>query len=141
MWPRSAAAVTALALLCGVWAAPYTHAHPARDPGAGGHHPHGTTVLHTHASPHSHHDAGRAHTDPAGPGDEADQFWSVDSFVFRQPVPSQAPAPGLTVYGEPPVQLTSARLSAHRPQPRAHGPPIGSPSGLRAPPPFLPAFV
>jgi hypothetical protein len=141
MWPRSGAAVTVLALLCGVWAAPYTHAHRALDSGAGGHHPHGRTLIHTHASPHAHHDAGRPDADPAGHPDEADRIWSVDSFVLRQPVPSQAPAPVLMVHGEPPVQLTSACLSAHPPQPKAHGPPIGSPSGLRAPPAFPPAFV
>jgi hypothetical protein len=141
MWPRSGAAVTVLALLCGVWAAPYTHAHRELDSGAGGHHPHGRTLIHTHASPHAHQDAGRPDADPAGHPDETDEIWSVDGFLFRQPAPSQPPAPVLMVYSEPQVEVTSARLSAHPPQPQAHGPPLGSPSGLRAPPAFLPALV
>jgi hypothetical protein len=141
MWPRSSAAVTVLALLCGVWAAPYTHAHHAMESATGGHHPHGKTVVHTHASPHSHHQAGHPGADSAGDDDEADRIWSVDTFVFRQPVASQAPVPLLMVYGEPPVQLASVCLSAHPPQAKAHGPPVGSPSGLRAPPAYLPAFV
>jgi hypothetical protein len=141
MWPRSGAAVTVLALLCGVWAAPYMHAHRTMDPRSDGPHPHGRTLLHNHASPHAHHDAGRGDADPAGLPDEAEQIWSVDSFVFRQPVPGQAPTPALMAYGEPQVPLTSACLGAHPPQPRAHGPPPGSPSGLRAPPAFPPASV
>jgi hypothetical protein len=45
------------------------------------------------------------------------------------------------VFREPHVQLTSIWLDAHRPQPTAHGPPLGSPTALRAPPAFPPPLV
>lgn len=132
------AAVAVLALLFGLSAAPYTHAHHAIDSASDEHHPHGATLVHTHASPHSHHEADQPGSEPTN---GEDQIWSVDSFVFHPPVPSQAPSPVLCAFGEPPVRLTSAWLGADRPQPTAHGPPIGSPSGLRAPPATLPPFV
>ena len=135
------AAVAALALLCGLWAAPYTHAHHAIDSVSDEHHPQGETLVHTHASPHSHDDADHPDSEPTSDEDRDDRIWSVDSFVFQQPVPNQAPSPVLVIFGEPHVQLTSIWLGAHRPQPKAHGPPAGSPCGLRAPPAFLPAFV
>jgi hypothetical protein len=138
---RFGAAVAVLAFLYGFSAAPYTHAHHAIDSASDERHPHGETLVHTHASPHSHHGADHPEPDPAGNQDRDEQIWSVDSFVFQQPVASHAPSPVLLVFGEPHVQLTSIWLGADRPQPKAHGPPVGSPSGLRAPPAFLPAFA
>jgi hypothetical protein len=122
-------------------AAPYTHAHHAIDSVTDERHPQGETLVHTHASPHSHDDADQRQSEPTSDEDREDRIWSVDSFVFQQPVPNQAPAPVLVVFGEAPIQLTSVWLGADRPQPKAHGPPARSPSGLRGPPVFLPAFV
>ncbi len=141
MLRRFSAVAAVLAFLCGFSAAPYTHAHHAIDSVSDEHHPHGDTLVHTHASPHSHHDADHSEPQPAGKEDSDEQIWSVDSFVFQQSVPSQAPFPVLLVSGEPHVQLTSMGFAADRLQPKAHGPPIGSPSGLRAPPAFLPTFA
>lgn len=135
------AAVAVLALLFGLSAAPYTHAHHAIDSVSDEDHPRGDTLVHTHASPHSHHDADHSEPEPAGKDDSDEQIWSVDSFVFQQPVPSQAPSPVLLVFGEPHVHLTSSWLGVDRPQPNAHGPPVGSPFGLRAPPASQPAFA
>jgi hypothetical protein len=132
------AAVAVLALLFGLSAAPYTHVHQAIGSASDTQHPHGATLVHTHASPHSHHEPGQPGSEPTS---GEDQIWSVDSFVFHLPVPDQAPSPVLCAFGEPHAQLTRVWLGADRPQPRAHGPPIGSPSGLRAPPDTLPPFV
>lgn len=138
MLRRLGTAVAVLAFLYGFSAAPYTHAHHAIDAVSDEHHPHGETLVHAHASAHSHHDAD--HPEP-GKEDSDDQILSVESFVFQQPVPGHAPSPVLVVFGEPHVHRTSIWLSAHRPQPKAHGPPVGPPSGLRAPPAFLPTFA
>src|SRR5215204_1810903 len=80
-------------------------------------------------------------SEPAGQDESDEQIWAVNGFVFQQPVPSHAPSPVLLVFGGPHVQLTSIWLGADRPQPKSHGPPVGSPSGLRAPPAFLPTFA
>jgi hypothetical protein len=141
MLRRLGAAVAVLAVLYGCSAAPYTHAHHAIDSARDERHPHGETLVHTHASPHSRHGPDHPGPDPDGSHDSDEQIWSVDGFVFQQPVPSHPPSPVLLVFGEPHVQLTSSWLGADRPQPTAHGPPVGSPSGLRAPPALLPAFA
>lgn len=138
---RFEAAVAVLAFLCGFLAAPYTHAHHAIDSVSDERHPHGETLVHTHASAHSHHDADHPEPEPAGQEDSNEQIWTVNAFVFQPPVPSHAPSPVLLVFGEPHGQLTSICLGAPRTQPQAHGPPVGAPSGLRAPPAFLPAFA
>ena len=141
MLRRFGAAVAVLAFLYGFSDAPYTHVHHAIDSVSDEHHPHGDTLVHTHASAHSHHDADRPVPAPAGEEDSDDAIWSVDSFIFQQPVPHEAPSPVLAVFSTPHLPLTGAWLSAHRPQPKAHGPPVGLPSGLRAPPTSLPAFA
>lgn len=134
------AAVAVLALLYGLSAAPYTHAHHAIDSVSDERHPHGETLVHTHASPHS--QDGADHPERgAGDRDSDEQIWSVDGFVFQQPASGHAPFPALQVVGEPYVRLTSMCLTADQLEPRAHGPPVGSPSGLRAPPAFLPALA
>lgn len=141
MLRRFGAAVALLAFLYGFSAAPYRHSHHAIDSASDALHPRGDTLVHTHASPHSHHDTDHSEPEPAGKEDSDEQIWSVDSFVFQHAVPSHGPSPALQVYGEPHVQLTSIWLAADRLQPKAHGPPVGSPSGLRAPPAFLPTFA
>lgn len=141
MLRRFGAAVAVLAFLCGFSAAPYTHAHHAIDAVSDEHHPQWETLVHTHASAHAHDDADHSEPEPAGNEDSDDQIWSVDSFVCQQPAPGHAPSPVLVVLGESQVQLTSPRLGVDRPQPKAHGPPAGSPSGLRAPPVSLPTFA
>ena len=138
---RFGAAVAVLAFLHGFSAAPFTHAHHAIDSASDELHPQGDTLVHTHTSPHSHHYADHSEPQPAGKEDSDDQIWSVDSFVFQQLVPSHAPSPVLQVFGEPYVQLFSIWLAADRLQPRAHGPPVGLPFGLRAPPAFLRTFA
>jgi hypothetical protein len=140
MLRRLAAAVAVLAFVHGLSTAPYTHAHHAIDSASDERHPHGATLVHTHASPHSDHGAAHPLPGPAG-GQDSEQVWSVDSFVFQQPIQSHAPLPALLVSFAPHTQLTSMWLGADRPHPKAHGPPIGSPPGLRAPPAFLPAFA
>jgi hypothetical protein len=134
------AAVAVLALLCGFSTAPYTHSHHAIDAASDAYHPHGATLVHTHTSIHSHHDADHPAPAPAGPDDRDEQIWSVASFVFQQLIPSPAPCPVLVVFAESHVQLTSGWLGISRPRPTAHGPPIGSPFGVRAPPASLPTF-
>ena len=141
MLRRLGAPLAVLALLFGLSAAPYTHAHHAIESVSDELHPYGKTLVHTHASPHSHDDAGQSGPNPAGKEDSDEQIWSVSGFVFQPPVPSHAPSPVLLVFGEPHVHLTSIWLSAPRTQPQAHGPPVESPSGLRAPPAFPPAFA
>jgi hypothetical protein len=140
MWRRFVAMAAVLVLLCGFSAAPYTHAHHAIDSVGDERHAHGDTLVHTHASPHAHRDAGHPAPLPADP-DEDEQIWSVNSFVFQQTDPSPAPSPVLLAFVEPYAQLTSHCLRVDRPQPTAHGPPVGSPSGLRAPPAFQPAIA
>lgn len=141
MLRRCGAAVAVLAILCGFSAALDTHAHQTIDSVSDEHHPHGDTLVHRHASAHTHADADHPDPQPAGKDDSTDQIWSVDSFVFQQPVPGHAPSPVHLVLGEPLIQLTSIWLGTQRPQPTAHGPPVGSPSGLRAPPAFLPPYA
>jgi hypothetical protein len=141
MLRRFAAPLTVLALLVGLSAAPHTHAHHAIDSVSDAHHPHGATLVHTHASPHSHQDTDRSHPAPPGSDESDEQIWSVDTFVFQQPVSSHAPSAVLLVCGEPHIQLTSTWFAVDRPQPTAHGPPAGSPPRLRAPPVSLPAFA
>jgi hypothetical protein len=135
------APVAVLALLFGLSAAPYTHAHHAIASVSDEHHPYGDTLVHTHASPHSHHDAHHSDHEPTGNEESDEQIWAVNSFVFQQTVPRHASSPVVLVFGEPHVQLTSIWLAAPRMQPQAHGPPVGSPPGLRAPPAFLPTFA
>jgi hypothetical protein len=141
MLGRVGAPLAVLALLFGLSAAPYTHAHHAIESVSDEHHPYGDTLVHTHASPHSHDDADHSEPEPAGKEESDEQIWAVNGFVFQQPVPSHAPSPVLLVGGGPHVQLTSIWLGADRPQPKSHGPPVGSPSGLRAPPVFIPTFA
>jgi hypothetical protein len=141
MLRQCGAAVAVLALLYGVSAAPYAHAHHAIDSASDEHHPMGATLVHMHASPHAHHDADRHDPEPAGDDDRGDRIWSIDSFAFQPPAPNRAPSPVLLVFGEPHVQLTCSGSRADRLQPKAHGPPVGSSSGLRAPPAFPPTFV
>ena len=141
MLRRIGAPLAVLALLVGLSAAPYTHAHHAIESVSDEHHPYGDTLVHTHASPHSRHDADHSKPEPAGKEESDEQIWAVNGFVFQQPVPSHAPSPVLLVSGELHVQLTCFWLGAPRMQPKAHGPPVGSPSGLRAPPVFLPTFA
>jgi len=141
MLRRFWAAAAVLAFVCGFSAAPYTHAHHAIDSVSDERHPHGDTLVHTHASPHAHHDADHSEPEPGGNEDSHDQIWSVDSFVFQHAAPNHGLSVVLVVFGEPHVQLNSIWLGADRLQPMAHGPPVGSLSGLRAPPAFLPAFA
>ena len=129
-----------LAFLCGLSVAPYTHAHHTIHAVSDAHHQHGDTLVHTHASPHAHGDADRSAPSPAEP-DEDEQIWTVNSFVFEQAVPSPVPSPVLLLSGDLHVPLVSVWLGADRPQPKSHGTPVGPPSGLRAPPAFLPTFV
>lgn len=139
---RCGTAVAALALLFGFSAAPFTHAHHDVDSVNDEHHPPGGALVHTHASPHAPPDADHSTPEDASDEDRGERIWSVESFVFQQPIPQEAPAPVLCVVGEPYVQPVGPSLSACPPQPRAHGPPVGSPpSGLRAPPAFLPPHV
>jgi hypothetical protein len=137
------ALLAVLALLFGLPAAPYTHAHHAIDSVSDEHHPHGESLVHTHASPHSHHDPAGSDHAPADEDKEEreEQIWAVKGFLFQQPVASHAASPVLLVSDEPLVQLTRVWVGAPRMQPPAHGPPVGCPSGLRAPPAFLPTFA
>lgn len=141
MLRRFGAAVAALALLHGFAAAPFTHAHHGIDSVSDERHPHGETLVHTHASPHAHHDADHTDPDAASRDGRSERIWSVESFLFQPPVSSQGPSPVLLVFGEPHVPLTSMWLGVSRPEPMAHGPPLGSPTALRAPPAFLPLFA
>ena len=141
MLRRCGAPLAVLALLFGLSAAPYTHAHHAIESVSDEHHPYGDTLVHTHVSPHTHDDADHSEPEPAGKEESDEQIWTVNGFVCQQPVPSHAPSHVLLVFGEPHVQLTGIWLGTDRPQPKSHGPPVGSPSGLRAPPAFLPAFA
>ena len=139
MLRRLGAVVALLAFLCGFSAAPYTHAHHEIESASDEHHPHGDTLVHTHASPHSHHDADDSKPLPAGQEDhDDDQIWSVQTFVSQQPPSADAPPVVLVVFGELHVQPTRTWIAGNWPQPKAHGPPIGGPHGLRAPP-TLPA--
>ena len=140
MLRRFGAPLAVLALLFGLSVAPYTHAHHAIESESDELHPYGETLVHTHASPHTD-EADHSQPEPAKGEESDDRIWAVNGFVCQQPLSSHAPSHGLLVFGEPHVQLTSIRLCTDRPQPKSHGPPIGSPSGLRAPPAFLPAFA
>lgn len=135
MLRRCGAIVAMLVVLGGFSAAPYTHAHHDIASVSDEHHPHGATLVHTHASPHSQHDADNSTPLPAGQEDQDDdQISSVPTFVSQQPPSADAPAVVLVVLGERHVQPARTWIAANRPQPKAHGPPIGSPLGLRAPP-------
>jgi hypothetical protein len=142
MMRRFGAGLAVLALLQGFAAAPYTHGHSGIDAVSDEHHPHGHSLVHTHAFPHAHHDDDDAEPQAAGgTGHSEEQIWSVDSFVFAHPVISHPPAPVVPVFEAPPPELTSVWLGAYRPQPKAHGPPLASCSLLRAPPAFPPSFA
>ena len=141
MLRRFGAAAAVLAFLYGFSAAPFAHRHHAIDSVSDEQHPHGETLVHTHTSPHSHHGADRSEPRPAGREDSDEQIWSVASFVPHQSAFSHTQPPALQVFGELYVELASVRLAAERWWPRAHGPPVQLPSGLRAPPAFLPAIV
>ncbi|MBM3778419.1 MAG: hypothetical protein FJW23_09305 [Acidimicrobiia bacterium] len=141
MRPRRRAIVSVLALLCGFLAAPYTHVHRGVDAVHDPAHPHGRTLVHTHASPHAH---GHQHGDdsrpaPADTGGGDEQIWSVASFVFQSPA-SPGSAPLCVAAGRSPLPWpTGVLVRLDFQHPRVHGPPVGSPSGLRAPPSFPPA--
>jgi hypothetical protein len=137
---RFGAAVAVLATLYGLSAAPYTHAHHTIASVLDGHHPVGQPLVHTHTAPHSHHDADHPEQGPVG-HDSQDQIWSVDNFVFPPASSTHDPGVDLVIGGKPHIQLRSIWFRADRLPPRAHGPPVGPPSGLRAPPDFLPAFA
>ena len=140
MLRRLSAAVSVLAFVCGLAAAPYTHAHHAIDSVGDERHPHGDTLVHAHASPHAHQDADHPDRGPARE-EEHDQIWSLNSSVSERPAPSHAPSVVLVAFGEPHVHLPGLWVDADRLQPKAHGPPVGSLTSLRAPPAFLPAFA
>lgn len=141
MLRRFGASVAVLALLYGLFAAPYTHAHHAIESVTDEHHPYGQSLVHSHATPHEHHDDDESSPEASEKHDEDDRIWSVDSFLFQQPTLTHAPAPVLLVFGEPPLGLTSVWLGAERPQPKAHGPPLSLSTALRAPPVLLPTFA
>jgi hypothetical protein len=140
MLRRFGAAVAVLACLSGFFAAPYTHAHHAIASVIDDQQTAAPPLVHTHASPHSHHDADHPERGPAG-HDSQDQIWSVDNFVFQQAASTHDPGVDLVITGTSHIQLRSIWLRADRLPPRAHGPPVGPPSGLRAPPVFLPALA
>jgi hypothetical protein len=140
MLRRFEAAVAVLACLYGFSAAPYTHAHHTVASVIDERGPAGPPLVHTHVSPHSHHDADHPERGPVG-HDSQDQIWSVDNFVFQQASSTHDPGVDVVIAGKPHIQLRSMWLGADRLPPRAHGPPVGPPSGLRAPPVFLPAFA
>jgi hypothetical protein len=141
MLRRFGASVAVLALLYGLFAAPYTHAHHAIDSVSDEHHPHGQSLVHTHATPHGHHDNDKFSPEASATHDGDEQIWSVDSFLFQQPTLTHPPTPALLVFAEPPIVLISVWLGADRPQPKAHGPPLAWSSALRAPPVLLPTFA
>ena len=141
MFRRSGASVALVALLYGLSAAPYTHAHHSIDSVSDPRHPHGESLVHTHAAPHGHHDDEESSPEASEKHDGNDRIWSVDTFLFQQPALTHAPAPVLLVFGERPLPLTSVWLGADRPQPKAHGPPLSSSAALRAPPVLLPTFA
>jgi hypothetical protein len=137
MMRRLGAIVALLAFLGGFSSAPYTHAHHDIDSVSDEHHPHGGTLVHTHASTHSHHDADDPKPQPASQEDnDDDQIWSVQTFVSQQPPSGDAPPVVLVVFGELHIQPPSTWIAANWPQPKAHGPPTGGANGLRAPPAF-----
>lgn len=140
MLRRCGAPFAVLAVLVGLSAAPYTHAHHAIDSVSDERHPHGESLVHAHASPHAHHHADHPDPEPAEEEEGDGPTWAVDSFLFQQLEQSHAPSPILLVFAKPHVQLRGIWLGAPRMQPRAHGPPVELPSGLRAPPAFLPLF-
>lgn len=138
MMRRCGAVTAVLALLCGFSTAPYTHVHHAVDSVSDAQHPHGRTLVHSHTSPHAHHDDDHS---GSAPGDRDGSIWSVNDFVFQASVQSQPLAPMLLTDAERHAPLIRSWLGTDRLQPRGHGPPEGLTPGLRAPPAVLPVLA
>lgn len=133
------AGIAVAALLFGFAVAPYTHAHTAIDSVSDERHPHGATLVHTHATPHSQQQES-GHESPVRPdGDSHDEIWSVASFIFQQSARPDTPGPALILAGATPVEGSSTGAGVPGPEPSAHGPPVVSLAALRAPPIVPPA--
>lgn len=141
MLRRWSALAAIVAVLCGVGATPYTHAHHAIDSVADDHHPRGATLVHSHIAPHEDrhdHESGREsdHRETAD-----DPVWSVAPFVAHQQAVSSVYVPLAVnfVPALPHVEPTTVRIERDRP--RAHAPPPARSLSLRAPPSLLPILL
>lgn len=126
MFRRLGASLAVLALLSGLSAAPFTHAHDD-------HHADGGTLVHSHTTSHEHEsiDESGRHVDE---GEDRGATWTVDTF-FGQPLATvHAPSPGILITAATDVDRDSVWLGTQRTEPVAHGPPAARPSSLRAPP-------
>lgn len=141
MLRRFGAAITAMAVLLGFVAAPYTHVHQSARgvSDAHDHHSRPATLLHAHVTPHSG-DPESHHPPAEGDRDVEQKIWSVSGFVFQPASAAHALLPALAVSPVTCIVSTGSWLGVIVTQPGAHAPPFIGGSNLRAPP-FVPAAV
>ena len=133
MFRRVGAGLAVLALLSGLSAAPFTHAHDD-------HHADGGTLVHSHTTSHEHEiveESGR-HVDESE--HRAGAIRAVDTFVGQPLAVVHAPIPGVLITAAIHADLDSVWLGTHRTEPVAHGPPAAFPPSLRAPPLIQPTL-
>src|SRR5882724_10480102 len=129
----SAAIVFAFSLVLASLLAPVTHVHAAEHEAdkAG----HGSAVVHSplsaHASRHS------ANASVSADDDDASGSTQLDIFNFSTPVPISIPDIPTIGFRLPEIREAFGRITV--PTVRAHGPPLRSSPGLRAPPASSPA--
>src|SRR5262245_22178807 len=134
---RLGSVIAVLSLLLGCVVAPYTHVHPRKAGGDDDHHAHGTTLIHTHTTPHITH---RESHEPGIEPDHSERIWSVDGFVFQACSRVHSPTPALVAFVVTHPDVSSVWLGDKLTNPPAHGPPATRPVGLRAPPVSTPAI-
>lgn len=131
------AASAVLTMLVGLLVLPHAHVH-ASAAGADVHHGHRGPLVHAHAAPHRH--QGEREDEPTDERGPAQQIRSIEAFVFQSVATPLSLTPVLMATALVQFQLPKlpARLIAAHPP--AHGPPLASASGLRAPPLIPPAL-
>jgi len=129
----SAAIVFAFSLVLASLLAPVTHVHAAEHEAdkAG----HGSAVVHSHFSAHASRHSENASV--SADDDDASGSTQLDIFNFSTPVPISIPDIPTIGFRPPEIREAFGRITV--PTVRAHGPPLRSSPGLRAPPASSPA--
>ena len=124
----TAVIVCAVSLVLGLLLAPFTHVHAAAP--EDDHPGHGSVLVHSHFSAHA-----SRHSENASfsaDDDDASGPTHLDIFTFATPSPISIPDIPTTGFRLPEVREAVGRVTV--PTVRAHGPPVRSSPGLRAPP-------
>jgi len=124
----SAAIVSALSLVLAFLLAPFTHVHAAAH--EADHQGHGSVLVHSHFSAHASRHSENASV--SADDNDASGPTQLDIFNFSTPAPISIPEIPTTGFRLPEIREAFGRVTV--PTVRAHGPPLRSSPGLRAPP-------